>query len=167
MLFVMIGSLVTLTSCSSDDDGGGGGTAASGTLTAKVNGSSYQSVEIASSATVANGGQNLIIIAANSNGNSFSMTIFGYNGTGTYKLTGADVLITNAASYTETDVSNPMNPVIEIWQAPYDDTEVGEIVVTEETDSKVKGTFYFDCKNVLGDNSVKMITDGAFDLNKQ
>ena len=171
-LFVlMLGvALISLTGCSNDDStDGGGGSAASGTLTAKVGGVTYQSLEISSSATVANSGQNLIIIATNSDGNAFNMSVFGYSGPGTYKLTGADPLITNTASYTETDVdlSNPQNSTTEIWQAPYDSSEVGEIVVTEETNDKIKGTFSFTCKNVNGDNSVKNVTNGAFNLNKQ
>jgi len=166
MLLVMTMSLVTLSSCSkSDDDGGGGGNAASGTLVAKVDGTSYQSMEISSSATLANDGQNLIIIASNSDGNAFAMTIFGYTGTGTYEFTGANITVTNTAAYTEVDVSNPTAP--EIWQAPYDATLVGTISISEETDTKVKGTFEFTCKNVNGDQSIKNITEGSFDLSKQ
>ena len=68
MLFLMAVSLVTLSGCSNDDDTSGGDQgAASGTLTAKVDGTSYTSMSISSSATVANNGQNLIIIASNSN----------------------------------------------------------------------------------------------------
>ena len=173
MLFLMIGSLITLTSCSSDDDssGDGNGGAASGTLSAKVDGTSYQSIEISSSATVVNAGGfiSLIIIASNSDGNAFSFSILGYEGTGTYDFTGADIAITNTASYTETDVdvNNPLNSTTEVWQAPYDNTLAGSVSVTEESDSKVKGTFNFTCKNVNGDDSVKNITDGSFDLNKQ
>ena len=63
MLLVMTLSLATFTSCSNDDDGGSGGNAPSGTLIAKVDGTSYESWEISSSATIANNGNNLIIIA--------------------------------------------------------------------------------------------------------
>ena len=165
MLLVMTMSLVTLSCSKSDDDGGGGGNAASGTLVAKVDGTSYQSMEISSSATLANGGQNLIIIASNSDGNAFAMTIFGYTGTGTYEFTGANIAVTNTAAYSEIDVSNPTN--LENWQAPYDATLVGTISISEETDTKVKGTFEFTCKNVNGDQSIKNITEGSFDLGKQ
>ena len=171
-LLIMGVLVIATTACSSNDDGDdGGGSAASGTLTAKVDGTNYQSMEISSSATVANSGgvQNLVIIASNSDGNAFAMTIFGYTGEGTYELTGANIAVTNTGSYTETDVdlNNPLNSTTEVWQAPYDATMVGSITITEETDSKVKGTFSFTCKNVNGDNSVKNITDGAFDLSKQ
>ena len=161
-------SLVTFTSCSSDDDGGGPATAASGVLVAKVDGTTYQSLEISSSATVANNGQNLIIIASNSDGNAFAFTIIGYDGVGTYPL-GGGANIFNSGSYTEieVDINNPQNSSQEIWQAPYDDTMVGEFRVSEETDTKVIGTFEFTCKNVNGDQSVKTITDGSFNLNKQ
>lgn len=161
-------SWVTLSSCSNDDDTSGGSAAASGTLVAKVDGTSFQSMEISSSATLANPGgiSNLIIIASNSDGNAFAFTIVGYDGPGTYPL-GGNANITNSGSYTETDISNLTNPTTEIWQAPYDDTEVGSITITEETDDNVKGNFEFTCKNVNGDNSVKVITDGSFDLDKQ
>ena len=164
MLLVMTMSLVTLTGCSSDDDGGSGGSAGSGTITAKVDGANFTSMEIASSATLANAGQNLIIIGSNSSGKAFAMTIFGYEGTGTYEISGSNA---NSASYSETDVSDPANPTTEIWQSPYEDSLLGEINISEETDTKVKGTFNFMCKNVNGDNSVKNITEGSFDLNKQ
>lgn len=171
MLLLIVGGLfIATSSCSNDDDASGGNNnAASGTLTAKVDGTSFRSMEISSSATLANTGStsNLIIIASNSDGNAFAITIFGYTGPGTYGLTGADPLVTNVASYTETDLSNISNPTTEIWQAPYDSTDVGSVTITEETDSNVKGTFSFSCKNVNGDNSVKNVTEGAFDLDKQ
>lgn len=172
MILVMTLTAVTFTSCSSDDDsgddGGGTGGAASGVLVAKIDGNNYQSMSVSSSATVANNGQNLIIIASNSSGKAFSFTVLGFDGTGTYPL-GGGANIFNSASYTVTDVnlSNPQNSTTEVWQAPYDDTAVGEIVVTEVTDNKVKGTFNFTCKNVGGDQSVKTITNGSFNLSKQ
>ena len=169
MVLIMTLAAVTFTSCSSDDGGGddpGQSGTPSGVLVAKVDGNNYQSLEISSSATVANNGQNLIIIATNSSGKAFSMTILGFDGEGTYPL-GGGANIFNSASYSETDVSNPQNPSSEIWQAPYDDTVAGEVVVTQVTDTKVKGNFNFSCKNVGGDQSVKVITDGSFNLDKQ
>lgn len=164
-------SLIIFSSCSKSDDGGDGGNAASGILTAKVDGASYQSMKISSSATIANVGavKNLVIIASNSDGNAFAMTVFGYTGAGTYEFTGANLSVTNSASYTETDVnlSNPQASTTEIWQAPYDATLAGSISISEETDTKVIGTFSFKCKNVLGSNSIKNITEGEFNLGKQ
>ena len=171
MILVMTLTAVTFTSCSNSDDTGddpGAGGASSGVLVAKIDGTNYQSSAISSSATVANNGQNLIIIASNSSGKAFALTVLGFSGEGTYPL-GGGANITNSASYTVTDVdlNNPQNTTTEIWQAPYDNTAVGEIVVTSVTDSKVKGTFNFTCKNVGGDQSLKTITAGSFNLNKQ
>ncbi|NCO63884.1 MAG: hypothetical protein GW839_06375 [Flavobacteriales bacterium] len=167
VLLITTVSLISFASCSTDE-GGEAGNAASGTLTAKVDGTSFASLEISSSATIANGGQNLIIIATNSDGNAFSFTILGYDGVGTYPI-GGGANIFNSASYSETEVnlSNPTDSITELWQAPYDDTIVGELKVSEQTDSKVIGTFSFQCKNVNGDNSIKSITEGSFNLNKQ
>lgn len=160
-------SLVSLTSCKSDDDGGGPGSAPAGILVATVDGASYQSLEISSQATIANNGQNLTIIATNSDGNAFAIVIVGYSGPGTYPL-GGGANIFNTASYTETDVdlANPQNSTTEIWQAPYDDTEVGFIDISDDTDNVI-GTFEFSGKNVNGDQSIKNITNGSFDLTKQ
>ena len=167
MLLVMAVSLVSLTSCKSDDDGGGPGGAAGGTLVATVDGASFQSLEISSQATIANNGQNLTIIASNSDGNAFSLIVIGYSGPGTYPI-GGGANIFNSASYTETDVdiNNPQNSTTEIWQAPYDDTQVGEINISDDTDNVV-GTFEFTAQNTAGDQSIKTITNGSFDLNKQ
>jgi hypothetical protein len=171
VLLVIIGSLLIITSCSTSDDEDGPITAPSGLLVAKVDGTSFESFELSSSVTVSTtaGISNLIIIATNSDGNAFSMTIFGYEGAGTYEFTGADVLITNSASYSETAVnlSNPLASTTELWQAPYDDTLVGLVTITEETNTNVIGTFSFKAKNVNGDNSIKNITEGSFDLKKQ
>ncbi len=171
IVFLLIGSVMSLTSCSSDDDGGSSGNAASGTLSAKVDGASYQSLEISSSATIANSGsaQTLLIIATNSDGKAFSFNIFNYEGVGTYMIDGDVLTGVNVASYSETDVnlSNPQASTTELWQAPYENLSVGSISISEETDTKILGTFEFTCKNLNGDNSVKNITDGSFNLDKQ
>lgn len=92
-----------LLSCLKSDSEGGNGSASSGILTAKIDGMSFESMKVSSSATIANVGlgDNLIIIASNSDGNVFTITIFGYTGTGTYEITGANIAITNTASYSE------------------------------------------------------------------
>ena len=168
MVLAILASLGNFTSCSTDDDGGGNGAAGDGLLEAKVDGASFKSFAQSSSATVANDGNNLIIIASSTDANGFAMTIFGYDGVGTYPL-GGGANIFNVASYSETDVdlNNPTNSTTELWQAPYDDTVVGEIRISEETDSKIKGTFEFRGKNVNGDGSFKEITNGSFNLKKQ
>ncbi len=175
MILVMTLTAVTFTSCSSDDDGGGDDpgipAAGSGVLVAKVDGANYQSMEISSSATIANTGgmTSLVIIASNSDGKAFSFTIFGYDGVGTYEFDGSISTGVNTASYSETtvDLNDPLNSTTELWQAPYENLSVGSVSITEETDTKVIGTFEFTCKNLNGDQSVKTITEGSFNLNKQ
>lgn len=44
---------------------------------------------------------------------------------------------------------------------------VGEVKISEETATTVKGTFSFTAKNVNGDQSTKTITEGSFNLEKQ
>lgn len=170
MLFLITASLTTFSSCSSDDGGADSG-APSGLLVAKVDGVSYKSFEISSMATISTTGPSntLVIIASNSDGNAFSMTVFGYTGEGTYEFTGANLAITNVASYSETEVnlSNPTASTTEMWQAPYDDTLVGSVSISEETETHIKGTFSFKAKNVGGDDSIKNITEGSFNLKKQ
>ena len=149
-------------SCKSDDDGGGGGPAASGTITAKVDGSSVTTIEMTTAAQLSGGS---LMVTGNDGGSSlnkaFMLTIVGIDGTGTYPI-GGGANIFNVASYIETDV-NSLDVVT--WQAPYDDSNVGEIHITELTDSHVKGTFSFNAKNA--DGNIKNITEGSFNVNLQ
>ncbi|WP_298237914.1 DUF6252 family protein [uncultured Algibacter sp.] len=164
MLFVMMGSLLTLSSCSSSDDGGSAGTAGSGTITAKVDGTTVTSIDIASQATfTANGGGVLILQGTDSSGKGFVLTINGYNGTGTYDISDSNVFI--SAIYIEANATNPS--ATQSWSAPYANSGViGEIKVAEETDDNVKGTFSFTGKNA-NDDTTKVITEGSFNLSKQ
>ncbi len=164
MLLIMMISVVTVfTSCSSDDDGGSNGAAASGTITAKIDGTQFTSLEItsfANSTTV--GGQTILILQGNTSEQAINMQITGYEGTGTYEISDANVFIN--ASYIEPDINNPANS--QTWSAPYQDSGVaGEIKISEETDTNVVGTFSFTCKN-SNDDTTKTITEGSFNLEK-
>lgn len=162
MLLIMTVSLVTLTGCKSDDDGGDGGNAGSGTITAKVDGTTITTLDLTSIATLAAG--NLIIQGNDANGRSFVITIFGYSGEGTYDFDGSNIAILNTANYIEADASNPMNT--QTWSAPFDATFAGSVSISSETDDNVQGTFEFTGQNA-NDNSQKVITDGSFNLTKQ
>src|SRR5690606_34323185 len=158
-LLLMCFSLITFSSCSSDDDGGedGGGGAASGTITAKINGSSLTSLEMTSFASsTTGGGQTTLIMQGNTQSQAISMHIMGYEGVSTYQLSDNNVFIN--ASYMEPNLSNPLESPT--WNAPYQDSGViGEIKISEETDTYVKGTFNFTCKNV-NDDTTKSVTEG-------
>ena len=160
-------AFVVTTSCSkSDDDGGGDGGAASGTIKAKINGSNFTSAEISTSGSITNAGgmQNFTLIGSNSSGKGIMVTIIGFDGEGTYQI-GGGANITVSASYSETDINNPMDT--QVWQAPYDSSVAGEINFSEVTNTKAKGTFHFKAKNTGGDNSIKEITEGTFNVDVQ
>lgn len=163
MLLIMTISLVTLTGCStSDDNNNGGGAAAAGTIEAKIDGTDFTSLDLTSIATLANG--NLIIQGNDADGKSIVMTIFGYNGEGTYEFTGVDPLILHIANYIEADINNPMNT--QSWTAPFDATVGGTVTISTEMTDSVEGTFEFTGQNA-NDMSMKVITEGAFNLTKQ
>ncbi|HIB36353.1 DUF6252 family protein [Mesonia sp.] len=161
LLFLCM-SIATLVSCSKDDDGGNGGSAAAGTIEASVDGSSFASMEIATTAVEqdANGATMIRVQGSNSDGEGMVLTIMGFEGTGTYEINGSGNLLTNAI-YTETDLSNPMDT--QTWLAPYDESVAGEIKVSEKTDTNIKGTFSFSGKNEEG-GTVKEVTNGSFNV---
>src|SRR5690606_28357350 len=166
ILVLMAVVAVSLTSCKKDDDGGGGGGAGSGTVVAKVGGSNFKSMEMASTASITTGGGSttVTIQGSDANGKGIFIIINNFDGTGTYEFTDSNVFVT--ATYVEANINNPMNS--QTWSAPYQDSGVvGEVNVSEKTDTKIKGTFNFMAKNVNGDNSIKNITEGSFNLNFQ
>ena len=161
LLFLCL-SIATLVSCSKDDDGGNGGSAAAGTIEASVDGSSFTSIEMATTAIEqdVNGSTMIRVQGSNSDGEGMVLTIMGFEGTGTYELGGEISVFTNAI-YTEADLSNPMDT--QTWLAPYDETIVGEIQVSEKTATNIKGTFSFSGKNEEG-GTIKEVTSGSFNV---
>jgi hypothetical protein len=166
ILVLMAIVAVSLTSCKKDDDGGGGGAAGSGTVVAKVGGSNFRSLEIASTASQSSGGGTTTITlqGSDADGKGIFIIINNFDGTGTYEFSDSNVFVT--ATYVEANINNPMDS--QTWSAPYQNSGVvGEVNISEKTDTKIKGTFNFMAKNVNGDQSIKNITDGSFDLNFQ
>ncbi len=166
-IFVLMAIVaISLSSCKKDDDGGGGGSAASGTLVAKVDGSNFSSMKIASTASVGSGGGTTMVTlqGSDSSGDGIVMIITGFEGPGTYEFSDDNVFV--SATYMETDINNPQNS--QTWSVPYENSGVvGEIKVSEKTDTNIKGTFHFVGKNVNGDGSLKNITEGSFNLGIQ
>ncbi len=163
ILVLMAVVAVSLTSCKKDDDGGGGGSAGSGTVVAKVGGSNFKSMEIASTATetTAGGSTTITIQGSDANGKGIFIYINNYDGIGTYEFSDSNVFVN--ATYVEANINNPLDS--KTWSAPYTDSGVvGEVSISEKTDTKIKGTFNFTAKNVNGDQSLKNITDGSFNL---
>ena len=163
---LMIAALLFATSvinfsCKSDDDGGGGGSAAPGKITAKIDGSNFESIEMTTTATLTNG---VLMVMGNDGGQNpnraIQLQIMGFDGEGTYPV-GGDGNIFNLANYIETNVSNPTDP--RTWSAPYDENLAGQIKVSEINDDFVKGTFHFEAKNP-NDGSMRNITEGSFTI---
>lgn len=161
---ILIAVFVSLTfvACKSDDDAGEDGDAGAGTVAAKVSGSNFTSNSDFTVATQTQGGGSTTVRVQGSDnsGKGIVLMIGGFEGTGTYEIGGGANIFVNA-SYVEANASNPQDS--QAWQAPYDDTVAGEINVTEINETRVKGTFFFDAKN-SNDDSVKMITEGSFDV---
>ncbi|RKS00551.1 DUF6252 family protein [Flavobacterium sp. 102] len=157
-----------LSSCSgSDDGGGGGGNASLGQVKAKVAGSSFSSMEVATFAQkiVAGGTTTIIVQGSTAQGKAIQLILNGTNGQpGTFEISD-DAAISAVASYTELNQSNPMNSPT--WAAPYEDSGVvGSITISEISDTNVKGTFNFTGKNQNGTDT-KAVTNGAFNVNFQ
>ena len=162
ILVVLAIVAVSLTSCKKDDDGGDGGSASSGTVKAKVAGSNYSSDPALTSATrIDASGTSTVTITANTmNGRNITLSIIGgFEGVGSYNIGGGANVFGNA-SYTEVDVSNPMDA--EMWVAPFDESVAGKISVSEVSSTNIKGTFNFRGKNE--DGSFKEITEGSFNV---
>lgn len=157
-------SVLSLTSCSSNDDGGDAGPAGSGTVVAKVDGTTFKSLKIASTANfTAGGGGVLTLQGSDADGKAIIMIINGYTGVGAYTITSSNVFIT--ASYIETNINNPS--ASKTYMAPFESSgETGEIKVAEDTDGNVTGTFGFTAKSTT-DGTTKTISEGSFNLTKQ
>lgn len=163
MLLVMTITMASITSCSKDDDGGDGGNAGEGTITAKVNGNQFTTMEITSFAnTVTAGVTTSLIIQGNTATQAINVQISGYDGVGTYEI--KDTNVFSVASYGEPNANDPLN--MPTWYAPYENSGViGQLKVSEDANGRVKGTFSFTGKNV-DDGSIREITEGSFNLAK-
>lgn len=162
VLLLMLACAVTATSCKKNEDGGPGGDAAPGTIKAKVDGASFTSLKMTSAANRINvGGTSMITVQGNeSSGKAIVLVMNGVDGPGTYSI-GGEANISISGSYTEVNISNPT--ATKVWQAPFDSSVAGEVKIAELTDTVIKGTFTFTAKNTT-DNSVREITDGAFNM---
>ena len=160
---ILLGLFIGFTSCSSDDDGGPDANTSAGTISAKIDGNSFQSQQLLSRATQVEVGAatSIILQGTDNSGKGFNLNITGFTGTGTYEIGGVNSIFV-IANYVE---GNPTNPLAtQTWTAPYDNDDLrGTIIFTEATATNVKGTFAFTAKNP-NDNSVINVTEGAFNL---
>lgn len=161
--FALVLAVTTiLSSCSSDSSSGGSGSTALGTMKAKIAGSNWTSMSVATAATHQN--TMLIIQGSDATGKAIQLMVGGVTEPGTFQI--SDTSGINAiASYTQANISNPMASLT--FAAPYEGSgNVGTITVTDLTATNVKGTFSFTGKNQAGDDT-KAITNGSFNVNFQ
>lgn len=158
-------------SCSKDDDGGGGGSAAQGTITATVDGHRMTTMQITTLADISNQGNfKILSLQGNDSGNqpnrALSFNIIGYEGPGTYEI-GQLGATTSLAQYIEVtvDPNNPTDIETNAWTTGLDANTVGEMKVSEETDTHIIGTFHFKGKSE--DGTVKTISEGSFNVKLQ
>jgi len=168
--------LTVITSCSNDDpedDDVEVVTAAEGTMIAEVDGNAFTSLSLATFATfqtIPGVGTYLNITGSDVNVTTITLNIYDYNGVGTYNLEIVDDFIyVNNALYAETnvDVNDPLKSTVVQWGVPTEDrTDItGSVTITEDTDTKIVGTFEFTA--ITDDlSSTVEITSGAFNLSK-
>lgn len=148
-------------SCSSDDDnnddnggngGNGGNGTSTGTLTATVDGASYSSDPAFTQIQIING---VLAITGPKAQETIQFNVTSFDGTGTYAVSP-----TTVASYgITTDPNDPINST-----TTYVGISTGELVITEDTGSNMKGTFSFVGVNPLNPGDTVNVTNGAFDI---
>jgi hypothetical protein len=125
------------------------GLPASGTLTAKVDGSDFDA-NVAAQAS--GGGGVLSIMGSNMVGRAINITLSSYTGPGTYAFGG--LANTSSALWQETLTSEGG---FSTFGGP---AGIGEIVITSDDGTTVEGTFFFTGRNSTGDT--RSVTEGTF-----
>ncbi|MEZ4858552.1 MAG: hypothetical protein R2781_07050 [Flavobacteriaceae bacterium] len=159
--FFLFASLV-LTSCKKDDDGGGDPQAASGTMTAKVNGANFESLEgtVAAQESNSNGVRAIGISAGTVNSENLQMIIQNFDGVGTYELN-----IFNIGTYSYLpDPNNPDPSTVVVYMAVNGTTSGGEVNISSYSSDRVKGTFSFTGYNIEDNTDTVQVTNGSFDI---
>ena len=153
----MLFAAVLFTACSSsDDDGGnagGGGNGGAEFLTAKVNGTNFEAAQdpaVIVGASISNG--ILAVHGGKSDGETIRVSIFDYNGVGTY-ATGDNITNVNSLMYLT------LTPLA-TWSSTFD-IGSGTIEITSDDGTTVEGTFSFEGFNAQ-DSTTKTITEGSF-----
>ncbi len=151
LLFMSL-SIVFACSDASDEDLG---TTGEGSLTAKVDGTAFASLQVSAGAVVTNGVA--AIQGSTSDGTYIRINIANYNGKGTYTI---GTSLTDATSLTY----GTLKPTIAAWIASsLIPNSSGTIEITDDTDSSVSGTFSFTGYN---GSDKKVITEGKFNVPK-
>jgi len=162
ILSLFLLSSIALVSCKKDDDGGGDPQAAAGTMTAKVDGANFQSLEGTAMAqeTNASGVRVLAVSAGTVDSENLQVIIQNFEGEGTY-----DINFLNVGTYSYLpDPSNPDPNTVVIYSSVNGTNSVGEISISSYSESNVKGTLSFTGYNLNDASDTVSVTEGSFDL---
>jgi len=158
MYLVMVFATVFFTACSSDDDNGGdgedgGGGSGSEFLTAKVNGTNFEAAQSPAVIVAASVNNDVLAVHGGKNdGETIRISIFNYDGVGTY-YTGDNITNVNSLMYLTLTPSAT-------WTSTFD-IGSGTIEITSDNGTTVEGTFSFEGFNAQ-DSTTKNITNGSF-----
>ncbi len=152
LLFLVLAVSLTFISCSDDDDNGTNSSSGY-SMTAKVDGSNWESISAVMSAINTQAGL-VITGSTNTSGSDvISLTIPSYDGsTGEFTVGGMTNL--NYATYLESG----SNAYVTLMRAEAS----GVINITEASDGTIKGTFNFNAFNTGGEEV--NVTDGKFNM---
>lgn len=147
-------------SCSSDDDNGSPQT--EGAITFKVDGQQFATVPMVSYAMISEGVIYISGVTADDIAKTINLSLEGSE-VGTY-IIGENHLSSGIIMDSIPDETDEEGGSIESWSAPYGNGVNGEVVVTNITSTHVSGTFQFKAKNIYGDQSVRVISEGSFNV---
>jgi hypothetical protein len=162
ILSLFLFASLVLTSCKKDDDGGDDPQVAAGTMTAKVDGANFESLEGTVVAQESNsGGVRVMAISAGTvDSENIQMIIQNFDGVGTYELNLANI---GTYSYLP-DPNNPDPSTVVVYMAVNGTTSGGEVNISSYTADRVKGTFSFTGYNIQDTSDTVSVTNGSFDM---
>jgi len=149
--------LLILSSCSSDSDSSSDG---NDFITAKIDGVDFSSTfsQLILTNSFEPPFRLLEIRGTNDDQNFIRVTLSSYLEPDTYNMPDENhPLLGFQYSISDTD---------EIWTASelFNNT-IGTVIITQETDTQIKGTFSFNALNTVN-NTIIQVTEGQFNLNK-
>ncbi|AFL81298.1 hypothetical protein Aeqsu_1819 [Aequorivita sublithincola DSM 14238] len=162
ILVLMAVLAISLTSCSSDDDGGEDPSGGTGTFSAKVDETTFTSLEgtVAGQLTSSGPTKVLAISAGTSKSENLQMIVTTFDGVGTY-----DLNFTNIGTYSFLpDPSNPDPNTVVIYSTANGQPSNGQLKVSSYEGNVVKGTFSFTAYNLNNTSQSVSVTEGEYNI---
>lgn len=160
VMLVLLMSLA-IVSCKKDDDGGEDPAAATGDLTAKIDGATLTAdIAVQAQVTPSPQGDVLAISGGTSQSENLQMIIQNFDGVGTY-----DLSFTNIGTYSYLpDPSNPDPTTVVIYLSINGANSTGELKVSSFDGNTIKGTFNFTGYKSDDASDTVAVTAGEFNL---